>query len=233
MVDADHGKKRCARVTYPTSLGFQFKVFVQYEKDSRTVEQKETLSQKLRCMYCSGRRQDNIEPELCVNSTETMWGKWRVWILLNRFDSVLAEKPVERGGTWKEIYNNFYEPFTESKGIPSASTTLRDISHCEHSAQSASTPQGEPDYRARTIYFFVTDRFHAHRPDRVYRDRDYPGATNTENCFRVGCEEESQYRKYWGGDLYGVIDKLDYLSNLGISAIWLTPLMENVKAYEM
>lgn len=30
-----------------------------------------------------------------------------------------------------------------------------------------------------------------------------------------------------GGDLQGVIDKLDYLANLGITAIWLNPVVEN------
>ncbi len=31
----------------------------------------------------------------------------------------------------------------------------------------------------------------------------------------------------FGGDLQGIIDKLDYLKNLGITAIWATPLVEN------
>lgn len=31
----------------------------------------------------------------------------------------------------------------------------------------------------------------------------------------------------WGGDLQGIIDKLDYLKDLGITAIWLTPTLEN------
>jgi len=30
-----------------------------------------------------------------------------------------------------------------------------------------------------------------------------------------------------GGDIQGIIDKLDYLKNLGITAIWITPLLEN------
>ena len=30
-----------------------------------------------------------------------------------------------------------------------------------------------------------------------------------------------------GGDLQGIIDKLDYLADLGITAIWLTPTLEN------
>jgi cyclomaltodextrin glucanotransferase len=89
-----------------------------------------------------------------------------------------------------------------------------------------------PDYRARTIYFLVTDRFHAHQPYAPYVDPDYPDATNTLNCFVQSCTDEVEFRKYWGGDVQGVIEKLDYLQSLGVSAVWLTPLMENVRAYE-
>jgi cyclomaltodextrin glucanotransferase len=88
------------------------------------------------------------------------------------------------------------------------------------------------DYRSRTIYFLVTDRFHAHEPYSPYVDPQYPDATNTVNCFVQSCTEEIQFRKYWGGDINGVAQKLDYLDRLGVSAVWLTPLMENVRAYE-
>ena len=30
-----------------------------------------------------------------------------------------------------------------------------------------------------------------------------------------------------GGDLKGISDKLDYLSDLGVTAIWLNPVLEN------
>jgi cyclomaltodextrin glucanotransferase len=87
------------------------------------------------------------------------------------------------------------------------------------------------DYRSRTIYFLMTDRFHPHEPYSPYVDPDYPSATNTIDCFVRACNQEEEFRKYWGGDIQGIIQKLDYLEDLGISAIWVTPLMENVRAY--
>jgi cyclomaltodextrin glucanotransferase len=88
------------------------------------------------------------------------------------------------------------------------------------------------DYRSRTIYFIVTDRFHPHQPYSPYVDPQYPDATNSVNCFEVLCPAEEQWRKYWGGDINGVEEKLSYLTDLGVSAVWVTPLMENVRAYE-
>ena len=38
------------------------------------------------------------------------------------------------------------------------------------------------------------------------------------------------WNKYWGGDLQGLVDKLGYLRSFGISAIWTTPLFEQVRA---
>ena len=89
------------------------------------------------------------------------------------------------------------------------------------------------DYRARTIYFIVTDRFNAHHPFSPYVDPQYPDATNIVNCFLGGCRQEAEFRKYWGGDLQGVRERLGYVRRLGISALWVTPLMENVRDYEL
>jgi glycosidase len=88
------------------------------------------------------------------------------------------------------------------------------------------------DYRSRTIYFIVTDRFHPRQPYDPYVDPEHPRATNSENCFETLCSSEEQWRKYWGGDIAGLEEKLGYLQRLGISAVWVTPLMENVRAYE-
>jgi cyclomaltodextrin glucanotransferase len=92
--------------------------------------------------------------------------------------------------------------------------------------------QNVADYRSRTIYFIVADRFHPHEPYDPYVDPEYPSATNSVNCFKVECIDEVQWRSYWGGDIRGIIQKLGYLDRLGVSALWITPLMENVRAYE-
>ena len=97
--------------------------------------------------------------------------------------------------------------------------------------QLTSESQHSADYRSRTIYFLMADRFHPHQPYAPYVDPEHPFATNSVNCFVESCTQEQQFRRYWGGDIQGIVDKLDYLKDLGISAIWVTPLMENVRAY--
>ncbi len=87
------------------------------------------------------------------------------------------------------------------------------------------------DYRARTIYFLMVDRFNPHQPYSPYVDPEHPFATNEVNCFVETCNAEIRFRRYWGGDIQGIIQKLDYLKDLGVSAVWVTPLMENVRAY--
>ena len=38
---------------------------------------------------------------------------------------------------------------------------------------------------------------------------------------------------YHGGDFAGVTTKLDYLQDLGVNTIWITPIVENVKGVAM
>jgi cyclomaltodextrin glucanotransferase len=92
--------------------------------------------------------------------------------------------------------------------------------------------QDLPDYRSRTIYFLLTDRFHPHQPYNPYVDPLFPDATNSVDCFTNNCNTDEEFRKYWGGDLRGLEEKLDYMQRLGASAIWVTPLAENVRMYE-
>lgn len=60
------------------------------------------------------------------------------------------------------------------------------------------------------IYFIMVDRFNDSNPD--------------ENLSDVNKDD---LRAFQGGDLQGIIDKLDYIKDLGATAIWLTPIMEN------
>lgn len=75
------------------------------------------------------------------------------------------------------------------------------------------------EFRQETLYFLVVDRFHD-------GDADNSEGPNPE----LYDPEGKDWGKYWGGDLQGVIDKLDYLKNLGVTAVWLTPLFEQVEA---
>ncbi|MCC3490316.1 MAG: alpha amylase C-terminal domain-containing protein [Microcoleus sp. PH2017_16_JOR_D_A] len=75
------------------------------------------------------------------------------------------------------------------------------------------------EFRQETIYFIVVDRFHDGDP-----------ANNAGPNPELYDPESKDWGKYWGGDLQGVIDKLDYLKDMGVTAVWLTPLFEQVEA---
>ena len=71
-----------------------------------------------------------------------------------------------------------------------------------------------PSWRGRVIYQIFPERFA--KSDKL--PKDY-----------VNCDWDSENLRYMkgaflGGDLYGVIDKLDYLKDLGVGAIYLTPI---------
>jgi cyclomaltodextrin glucanotransferase len=77
------------------------------------------------------------------------------------------------------------------------------------------------EFRSETIYFLVLDRFAIGNPNKARIDDPMFDASH-EN-----------WSLYWGGDLQGVLDKLDYLQSFGVSAVWTTPLFEQVEAMTM
>lgn len=80
------------------------------------------------------------------------------------------------------------------------------------------------DYRARlpedeVIYFLLPDRFENGDPAN-----DRGGLTGDR--LKTGYDPAAK-GFYHGGDLKGVIKRLDYIQQLGATAIWLTPVMKN------
>jgi neopullulanase len=65
------------------------------------------------------------------------------------------------------------------------------------------------------IYLIMPDRFADGDPSN-----DPPAAS-------PGTYDRSRSRAYHGGDFRGIRDHLDYLSDLGVTAIWLTPIVDN------
>jgi len=65
------------------------------------------------------------------------------------------------------------------------------------------------------IYLIMPDRFANGDP------------TNDEPAGLPGSHDRANTRAFHGGDLRGVEQHLDYLQNLGVSALWLTPVVKN------
>ena len=70
------------------------------------------------------------------------------------------------------------------------------------------------------IYLIMPDRFANGDPtnDRVYGTND-----------TIVARQKLLFRH--GGDLRGIIDHLDYLDELGVTALWLNPILENDQPY--
>ncbi len=67
------------------------------------------------------------------------------------------------------------------------------------------------DWRDEIIYQIVVDRFANGDPNNDFGVNPYAPAA------------------YHGGDWQGVIDRLDYIEKLGVTAIWISPVVKNVE----
>ena len=68
------------------------------------------------------------------------------------------------------------------------------------------TSKTKEEWKSRSIYQILTDRF--------------ARTTDTGNCV---------LSSYCGGNYKGIIDKLDYIKDMGFDAIWISPIIENLE----
>ncbi|MBN2354989.1 hypothetical protein JXO59_02690, partial [candidate division KSB1 bacterium] len=88
--------------------------------------------------------------------------------------------------------------------------------------QKSPHPMKKIDWSRETIYFVLIDRFHNGDPGN---DAGHNPASHVPYRPELGNIEA--LKTYQGGDLKGVIDKLDYLQDLGITTLWLSPVFDN------
>lgn len=75
------------------------------------------------------------------------------------------------------------------------------------------------DVKEDVFYFMMPDRFHNANPDNDNGDPNRP--------ISFGRLDKTSKWAFHGGDILGVETKLDYIQNMGITAIWMTPLLRN------
>ncbi|MFC4557681.1 pullulanase [Virgibacillus kekensis] len=105
----------------------------------------------------------------------------------------------------KEIPITVVDEFgTEHKGTATVEVKTRQV-----------VGEGDFNWDEAVIYFLLTDRF-------------FDG--NSSNNDPYGLNYDTSHRgTYQGGDLQGITKKLDYLDELGINTIWISPIVENIK----
>lgn len=85
-------------------------------------------------------------------------------------------------------------------------------------AATASRAAGFPspaDWRDQNIYFIFTDRFN-------------DGDPSNNNANPQSAYNATDSKRIHGGDFRGIQQKLDYIKALGSTAIWITPIPQNV-----
>ncbi|MGH9494760.1 MAG: alpha-amylase family glycosyl hydrolase [Candidatus Sulfotelmatobacter sp.] len=76
------------------------------------------------------------------------------------------------------------------------------------------------DFKKQVIYQIVTDRF-------------FNGSTANDNPSQSSGLFDStrtNWQAYWGGDLSGIQAKMAYLKSMGVTAIWISPTVDNENA---
>jgi glycosidase len=87
------------------------------------------------------------------------------------------------------------------------------LDNAESAAGQAGGPFPSPaDWRDHVIYFLMVDRF------------NNPGGPPLHQPF-----DDPNYDQYQGGTFSGVQEQLAYIKNLGAGAIWLSPVLKNLR----
>jgi glycosidase len=86
---------------------------------------------------------------------------------------------------------------------------------CDLPCEGEPVTPGAPDWRDVVMYFVMVDRFSDSDGERDM----VPGATDGSRDGPSG--------QYMGGDLAGVTERMGYLNDLGVTAIWLSAPYEN------
>jgi glycosidase len=81
---------------------------------------------------------------------------------------------------------------------------------------------GLPGFNSSDVVYLIM-------PDR-FADGD---PTNDDPPISKGLYDRSNPRAYHGGDFQGIIDHLPYLKDLGVTAIWMTPIYDNSNKWGM
>ena len=74
------------------------------------------------------------------------------------------------------------------------------------------------NWKNANIYFVMVDRFNN-------------ADTSNDNSYGRQKDGKDEVGTFHGGDLQGVIKKLDYIKSLGTDAIWLSPIVEQMHGY--
>lgn len=99
-------------------------------------------------------------------------------------------------------------------GLVDDATTTGDAAQIDGQTDAATGTAADPNvWRPQVIYLALTDRF-------------FDGDTSNDSAGAAGCFDKANTSLFHGGDLAGLRQKIPYLRDLGVTAVWITPLYQ-------
>ena len=119
---------------------------------------------------------------------------------------------------WLDAHGRWHDAPPPSSKSPAKGTARRTASGAKEQRRASVPPAASgPDFREETIYFLITTRFYDGDPSNNFFCRD-----------RIEFDAAGRpVDPHWRGDFKGLIERLDYIKDLGFTAIWITPPVEN------
>lgn len=155
-----------------------------------------------------------------LERTDTVWDTF-LWGYLGRWQGQLPPAPEGtlvryRIGAWRNGGSETFADWPEVKA-----TTDRAAEAFFHGRPLNSTWVGDP--KTGSTFSYAVDRLGPPQWAReavgyqIFVDRFFPGR-------RQEWLQTSDLHGFFGGTLWGVLEKLDYIAELGATAIWLSPI---------
>jgi len=95
---------------------------------------------------------------------------------------------------------------THAGGAPTVAPDA--AAHPDAPSGDAAQPTQATGWRSQVLYLAIPDRFRNGDPS---------------NDDATGCFDEAAAKRFHGGDLAGLRQHLDYLRDVGATAVWITP----------
>ncbi|MDX1599600.1 MAG: alpha-amylase, partial [Marinobacter sp.] len=132
-----------------------------------------------------------------------------------QFEMTVSVGEVFADGDW---VRDFYSG--ERARVQNGEVTLTPAQEAEGLLliEAANAPEQSFNWAGATVYFTVTDRFANGRTDNDWNYGRKPDGMDEIGTFH-------------GGDFAGLTEKLDYLDELGVNAIWITPPFEQIHGW--
>ncbi len=82
-------------------------------------------------------------------------------------------------------------------------------------------------FASEAVYFVLTDRFVNGDPDNDQREQGKAHNNGTWERRLDGPDGQVDFIGYTGGDFKGIYDNADYIKNMGFTAVWISPIVDN------